>query len=428
MTRTNRLFMSCCCLALILGMVLVFGSLSAVASDPDEGSIIAAGTNTCIRGLDPFTGAAPVISSQVRWCPFAWSPDRTWILCETGHCLYRVDVGTGTATLINNAREWWYADLSWDGTRIVASAATRELYVMNSDGSGLTIIATGPDASFWEPRWSPDGTKIAYHSGPDGATEIWLMNADGTGAIQLTNRVNGEQSCHAAWSPDGSKIAFSTTPGLGAPPGQIWVMNADGSGQQQLTSFPTNNALPTWSPSGTKIAFRHGDTHWADANQVWVMNADGSNPHWVWTCPPEERSGIFGDETGLLAWSRPARAGYVFVGFLPPINMPPQPMSVFKRGSTIPVKFRLLDSATGAPVGDASARIRIERVADGVPSGVNEPVYSTQPDGGDSFRYDPEAGQYIFNLSTKSLSLGTYRIHAAISGDPTDYWVDVAIR
>ncbi|UCC67460.1 MAG: cadherin-like domain-containing protein [Armatimonadota bacterium] len=119
---------------------------------------------------------------------------------------------------------------------------------------------------------------------------------------------------------------------------------------------------------------------------------------------------------------------YNFVGFLPPINMPPDEMSVFKQRSTIPVKFRLLDPSTQQPVAGVHCTIWLEPVSSGVPSGVNEPASSTQPDGGNTFRYDEEDCQYIFNLSTRSLDPGVYRIHADIAEGLMDCWVDIAIR
>jgi len=68
-----------------------------------------------------------------------------------------------------------------------------------------------------------------------------------------------------------------------------------------------------------------------------------------------------------------------------------------------------------------------EAVANGAPSGVNKPFYSTPADGGSTFRYNPETGEYILNLCTKSLDSSTiYRIHADIIGGLMDTWIDVA--
>jgi hypothetical protein len=158
--------------------------------------------------------------------------------------------------------------------------------------------------------------------------------------------------------------------------------------------------------------------HWLTADQRWEN---------ITVLPVDTLNNIVTGVTNSLSVFALA-VQPVFDGFRPPINMPPAAMSVFKQKSTIPVKFRLLDAATGAPVPGVVATIWGVRVSLGVPSGVNEAVISTQPDGGDTFRYDPTAGQYIFNLSTKNLAPGVYRIHADIMGGLMDRWVDVAVK
>ena len=61
------------------------------------------------------------------------------------------------------------------------------------------------------PTWSPDGSKIAFHSTRDGNNEIYVMNADGSGQTRLTN--NPAAGLLPAWSPDGIKIAFTSIRG-----------------------------------------------------------------------------------------------------------------------------------------------------------------------------------------------------------------------
>ena len=59
------------------------------------------------------------------------------------------------------------------------------------------------------PAWSPDGRKIAFVSDRDGNSEIYVMNADGSGQRRLTR--NPAYDADPAWSPDGRTIAFVTT-------------------------------------------------------------------------------------------------------------------------------------------------------------------------------------------------------------------------
>ena len=150
---------------------------------------------------------------------------------------------------------------------------TYTLNVTSADGSGRTRLTTnpGPDS---DPAWSPDGRTIAFVSGRDGNTGIYVMNADGT-EQRLLMPAKVDYPPQLAWSPDGQKLAFTVALTSG-PDGnlEIYVMNADGSGQRNLT--PTNSAddgAPRWSPDGRRIVFV-GSRDGGEA--IYVMNADGS--------------------------------------------------------------------------------------------------------------------------------------------------------
>jgi Tol biopolymer transport system component len=176
----------------------------------------------------------------------------------------------------------------------------RDIWVVNSDGSGATPLTTFSTKSVacFEPVWSPDGSKIAFTSnraldGSDalatnGMTHIWLMNADGSGPTPLA-ALDGTAS-GPAWSPDGSKIAFSSARALDGSNaqvgnGNIWVMNSDGSDPIPLTKLPRSvrfisSSGVIWSPDGHKLAFvsdRALDgSNRLETSNIWVINADGS--------------------------------------------------------------------------------------------------------------------------------------------------------
>jgi len=113
--------------------------------------------------------------------------------------------------------------------------------------------------------------------------------------------------------------------------------------------------------------------------------------------------------------------------FLQPINLPPQAQSVFKIGSTIPVKFKLFLSDGITPATGAVATIQVNKVSSGVPSGETETVVSTVPNQGVNFRYDATSQQYIFSLSTKNWSVGVYQITALLD-DGSQIAVNVGAR
>jgi Tol biopolymer transport system component len=160
------------------------------------------------------------------------------------------------------------------GLGIVEGIYVANIYVMNADGTNQTRL-TNNSVSDTSPEWSPDGTRIVFESrrqfvATSGNSQIYVMNADGSNQTRLTN--NTGLDLFPKWSPDGTRIVFQryTPPPVSA---EIHVMNADGSNQTQLTN--SGSALsPRWSPDSSRIAFY---SHRDGKAQIYVMNADGSN-------------------------------------------------------------------------------------------------------------------------------------------------------
>jgi TolB protein len=126
---------------------------------------------------------------------------------------------------------------------------------MNADGSGvkrLTGVASGstrPPAATasYDPAWSPDGRKIAFMSNRAGNPEIYVMNSDGTGVLRLTN--NPAEDGQPAWSPDGRLIAFSSDRAALGKGAHIYVMSPTGSHVTLLISSSAIDADLAWRPS-----------------------------------------------------------------------------------------------------------------------------------------------------------------------------------
>ena len=155
-----------------------------------------------------------------------------------------------------------------------------EIYVMEADGSN-PINVSNSAAEDYQPVWSPDGSKIAFQSQRDGNPELYVVNPDGSNLVRLTN--DGGEDSNPSWSPDGSKITFASSRATGGM--EVFVMNADGSNPTRLT-FGSDNSnssdLPKWSPDGTRIAYQHQIYTESGGNataqyEIYVMNADGSN-------------------------------------------------------------------------------------------------------------------------------------------------------
>ena len=109
-------------------------------------------------------------------------------------------------------------------------------------------------------------------------------------------------------------------------------------------------------------------------------------------------------------------------GFQQPINT--DGTSVFKSGSTIPVKFRL--SGASAAATNLDARLYWTKLSNGVAGTETEAVSTSAASEGNQFRYSD--GQYIFNLNTKSMSgEGTYQLRVDL-GDGVSHTVIVSLK
>ena len=136
-----------------------------------------------------------------------------------------------------------------------------DIYVMNADGSDVVQL-TDNDSNDGFPTWSPDGTRIAFNS--DRGRDDY-----GSG---------DENDYLPAWSPDGTRIAFHSDRGRGAGLFDTFVMDADGSDVVRIThgSGDEESWGPAWSPDGTRIAF-YSNRDRGDGFDIYVMDADGSN-------------------------------------------------------------------------------------------------------------------------------------------------------
>lgn len=119
------------------------------------------------------------------------------------------------------------------------------------------------------PAWSPDGSQLAQVLSKDGNNEIYLRNADGTNLRRLTR--NRDVDTSPTFSPDGGQIAFVSDRG-GNP--QIYVMDVTGENARRLSFQGGSSYDPAWSPDGKYIAYvaeKRGE-----GLEIYVMGADGS--------------------------------------------------------------------------------------------------------------------------------------------------------
>ena len=261
----------------------------ALASNREGGSVIYS------MNADG-TGVRRLVRSTKAQVPGPWSPDGTKLLVyRNPGDVFVIDAdGSGERNLTRNPAFDCCGSWSPDGRQIAFVTnrdGNNELYVMNADGGGQRILTASPSSEEIPAAWSPDGRSIAFATDRDGNWEIYAVDADGSNPRNLTrNPLSDGNESGFAWSPDGRRIVFGTNRDRNrARPGgkvstELWMMNADGSGQHRLTRTPESEGVLGWSPDGRQIAFvRFPSTpRWA----FFVMNADGSGVRQVnWALP-----------------------------------------------------------------------------------------------------------------------------------------------
>ena len=227
--------------------------------------------------LMPLDGGPP------RWLAaaesIAWMPDSGEILfCSMGR-LWRISASGGTPRAVTYSAErashpsvarrghllafaveevrtsLWRADLS----STIPPAIKRPVRLEDT-----TAFLSGPS-------WSPDGSRIAFESDLSLFSEVWVDDANGREAVQLTRL--GAYSGTPRWSPDGSLVAFDSRPNGNA---DIFVVPADGGKPRRITTNSAEDVVPNWSRNGTWIYFMSTRS---GAQQIWMVPAEtGESP------------------------------------------------------------------------------------------------------------------------------------------------------
>ena len=260
-----------------------------------------------------FLGAVPgllgVAAAQTAVKRIAYDQCRadsgSWdVFCSIGM------VVDGNDTLIaNGVGPRW----SPDGSRIAFMGTTdpdarywlwdsiAEILVLNLADGSITTLTTYP-ANGWGPVWSPDGGKIAFVSVRDGSLELYVMEANGANSTRVTHNVGFTGAF--GWSPDGGRFAFASDRD-GAP--ELYATDADGSNVTRLTNnvgfqgpaVGMNQTPFVWSPDGSRIAFDCLGDGGAD---ICEINGDGTNFVRLTSDPAKDSGAAFSPVDGRIAF------------------------------------------------------------------------------------------------------------------------------
>jgi dipeptidyl aminopeptidase/acylaminoacyl peptidase len=142
-------------------------------------------------------------------------------------------------------------------------------------GGSPPVAAATTDVSF-----------LSFTSDRDGDFDIYTINPDGTAEANLTN--NTLLDVNTDWSPDRTKVAFESQPD-GPPNYEITVMTTDGR-RTRLTNNSGADLFPRWPPNGSKIAFRRSPTGPGGVADIYIMNANGTAQTNLTHSPSDEMS------------------------------------------------------------------------------------------------------------------------------------------
>jgi Tol biopolymer transport system component len=205
----------------------------------------------------------------------AWTGNGREILFSAGldmlSAIYRIPAdGTGKARRLEGLGDGVQdAAISAAGRRLAFSRSFRNSNIWRleiSTGAVHQLIASTFREVF--PQYSPDGKRIVFYSNRSGTNQIWVCDADGSNAVQLTT-MKGTTNGTPRWAPDGETISFDSN---ATGEWQIYTVNAGGGKPKQMTFDEFTNVIASWSRDGRWIYYT---AHRGGEEQVWKMPSGG---------------------------------------------------------------------------------------------------------------------------------------------------------
>jgi Tol biopolymer transport system component len=234
--------------------------------------------------LNPNEPAASTPTTQVKHPVIAFSTGFILNFPDTDNPSQVVTVrpdGTDERQLthVPDGKQAGAPDISPDGSKIVyvsnEGADNFAVWAMRTDGSGQHKLFGPAGFDFFQPRWSPDGSKLVVTRCDSSVgfltnCDIVIVKPDGSGLRTVVD--GGRWNGNASFSPDGKWIAFDSDRGgfLSA----VWVLRLNGGQPVRLTKPDLEAFWPNWSPDGTHLVLSSNCCR--PLSQVFTVKKDGS--------------------------------------------------------------------------------------------------------------------------------------------------------
>ena len=230
-------------------------------------------------GSDQFhTQEVTIDTNETTWSNVSVSPDGKTLVFDMLGDIYSVPLGGGEAKALTAGIEWNYQPrFSPDGSRIAFvsdRAGGDNLWIMNADGSEPYAVTDEAEHLVHNPSWSPDGDYLVgrkgyYSTRSIAAGEIWIFHRGGGNGVNLVERPNAENDqknrAEPVFSPDGRYVYYSAD----ITPGKVWQYNKNSvdslfaikrlelaTGETDtVVSGPGGAIRPTPSPDGKSLAY-----------------------------------------------------------------------------------------------------------------------------------------------------------------------------
>ena len=164
------------------------------------------------------------------------------------------------------------------------------LYTIDLAGGAVVPLGAGGDWNDEQPRWSPDGRRVAFTSNRGGSFNLYVMDADGRNLLRLTDHSGNDRD--PSWLPDGQSLVFSSDRDRGPGRSDLYLLRlADGHVDRLTVYFGGYAIMPNVSPDGNWVAFA-AQTFPVEGGWAWQVHVLEISTRLTWAF----------DESGPACW------------------------------------------------------------------------------------------------------------------------------